>query len=158
MDEDFRSTPDHDLLVGVFPYQDYSVVRTLKKSSGIQGKKGVLWWSIYAILKNKKTKSPKYLMLENVNRLLKSSVSQRGRGFAIMLASLSGLGYIVEWRIINAADYGMPQRRKRVYIMAYKSDSDIGKEIKRLKSPVDWITNKGVMKNAFPMQVNSNTI
>jgi DNA (cytosine-5)-methyltransferase 1 len=87
--------------------------------------------------------------------LLKSPVSQRGRDFAIMLASLSDLGYVVEWRVINAADYGMPQRRKRVYIMAYKSDSDIGKEIKKLKSPVDWITNKGVMQEAFPMQVNS---
>jgi DNA (cytosine-5)-methyltransferase 1 len=155
IDEDFESIPDHDLLVGGFPCQDYSVARTLKKSSGIQGKKGVLWWSIHAILKNKKSKSPKYLMLENVDRLLKSPVSQRGRDFAIMLASLSDLGYVVEWRVINAADYGMPQRRKRVYIMAYKSDSDIGKEINKLKSPVDWITNKGVMQDAFPMQVNS---
>ncbi|CAC9604534.1 DNA-cytosine methyltransferase [Bathymodiolus heckerae thiotrophic gill symbiont] len=154
IDEDFESIPDHDLLVGGFPCQDYSVARTLKKSSGIQGKKGVLWWSIHAILKNK-TNPPKYLMLENVDRLLKSPVSQRGRDFAIMLASLSDLGYVVEWRVINAADYGMPQRRKRVYIMAYKSDSDIGKEIKKLKSPVDWITNKGVMQEAFPMQVNS---
>jgi DNA (cytosine-5)-methyltransferase 1 len=94
-------------------------------------------------------------MLENVDRLLKSPVSQRGRDFAIMLASLSDLGYIVEWRVINAADYGMPQRRKRVYIMAYKSDSDIGKEITKLESPVDWITDKGVMQDAFPMQVNS---
>jgi len=150
IDEDFKSIPDHDLLVGGFPCQDYSVARTLKKSSGIQGKKGVLWWSIHAILKNK-TNPPKYLMLENVDRLLKSPVSQRGRDFAIMLSSLSELGYIVEWRVINAADYGMPQRRKRVYIMAYKSDSDIGKEIKQLKSPVDWITDKGVMQDAFPM-------
>ena len=154
IDEDFNSIPDHDLLVGGFPCQDYSVARTLKKSSGIQGKKGVLWWSIHAILKNK-INPPKYLMLENVDRLLKSPVSQRGRDFAIMLASLSDLGYVVEWRVINAADYGMPQRRKRVYIMAYKSDSDIGKKIKKLKSPVDWITNKGVMQEAFPMQVNS---
>ncbi|HIO42869.1 MAG TPA: DNA (cytosine-5-)-methyltransferase, partial [Gammaproteobacteria bacterium] len=154
IDEDFESIPDHDLLVGGFPCQDYSVARTLKKSSGIQGKKGVLWWSIHAILKNKKDKSPKYLMLENVDRLLKSPVSQRGRDFAIMLASLNDLDYIVEWRVINAADYGMPQRRKRIYIMAYKSDSDIGKEIERLKSPVDWITDKGVMQDAFPMDVN----
>ncbi len=154
IDEDFKSIPNHDLLVGGFPCQDYSVARTLKKSSGIQGKKGVLWWSIHAILKNKAS-PPKYLMLENVDRLLKSPVSQRGRDFAIMLASLSDLGYVVEWRVINAADYGMPQRRKRVYIMAYKSDSDIGMEIKKLKSPVDWITDKGVMQDAFPMSVNS---
>lgn len=156
IDKDFKSIPDHDLLVGGFPCQDYSVARTLKKSSGIQGKKGVLWWSIHAILEKKKNKAPKYLMLENVDRLLKSPVSQRGRDFAIMLASLSDLGYVVEWRIINAADYGMPQRRKRVYIMAYKNNSDIGKKIKKLKSPVEWIVKKGVMQDAFPMQVNSN--
>ena len=155
IDEDFESIPDHDLLVGGFPCQDYSVARTLKKSTGIQGKKGVLWWSIHAILNNKKSKSPKYLMLENVDRLLKSPVSQRGRDFAIMLASLSDLGYIVEWRVINAADYGMPQRRKRVYIMAYKSSSDIGKKIKKLKSPFEWITKNGVMQDAFPMEANS---
>jgi len=100
IDEDFKSIPDHDLLVGGFPCQDYSVARTLKKSSGIQGKKGVLWWSIHTILKKKGVKSPQYLMLENVDRLLKSPVSQRGRDFAIMLASLSDLGYIVEWRVI----------------------------------------------------------
>jgi len=155
IDEDFKSIPDHDLLVGGFPCQDYSVARTLKKSSGIQGKKGVLWWSIHTILKKKGVKSPQYLMLENVDRLLKSPVSQRGRDFAIMLASLSDLGYIVEWRVINAADYGMPQRRKRVYIMAYKSNSDVGREIKKLKSPVDWIVNKGIMQSAFPMKANS---
>ncbi len=156
IDEDFKSIPEHDLLVGGFPCQDYSVARTLKKSSGIQGKKGVLWWSIHAILKNK-ANPPKYLMLENVDRLLKSPVSQRGRDFAIMLASLSDLGYIVEWRVINAADYGMPQRRKRVYIMAYKSSSDIGIQISKSTSPIDWIQNQGVMQDAFPMTPNSAT-
>lgn len=158
IDENFKAIPDHNLLVGGFPCQDYSVARTLKKSSGIQGKKGVLWWSIHAILKNKGKNSPDYLMLENVDRLLKSPVSQRGRDFAIMLASLSDLGYIVEWRVINAADYGMPQRRKRVYIMAYKSSSNIGKEIKKLEFPVDWIISEGVMQDAFPMQVNSTPL
>lgn len=111
--------PDSDLLCGGFPCQDYSVATTLQRSGGIEGKKGVLWWQIYRILKEKGDKRPKYLMLENVDRLLKSPAKQRGRDFAIILSSLSSLGYIVEWRVINAADYGMPQRRRHTYIVAY---------------------------------------
>ena len=93
--------PQCDLLVGGFPCQDYSVATTLKRSGGIEGKKGVLWWQIYRILDEMKQK-PNYLLFENVDRLLKSPASQRGRDFAIILASLNDLGYTVEWRIINA--------------------------------------------------------
>src|SRR3989344_392807 len=121
--------PDHELLVGGFPCQDYSVARTLSQATGLQGKKGVLWWEIHRILKEKGTKAPKYLILENVDRLLKSPASQRGRDFAIMIASLNDLGYIVEWRIVNAAEYGMPQRRRRVFILGYHQGSPIHSKI-----------------------------
>ena len=110
--------PNHDLLVGGFPCQDYSVANQLSRSKGIEGKKGVLWWEIHRLISGKKRK-PHYLLLENVDRLIKSPVNQRGRDFALMLASLSDLGYSVEWRVINAADYGMPQRR-RVFIFAFQ--------------------------------------
>lgn len=109
--------PDHSLLVGGFPCQDYSVASTGAK--GIEGKKGVLWWEIYRIAKEKK---PSFILLENVDRLLKSPTSQRGRDFAIMLKCLDDLNYNVEWRVINAADYGHAQRRRRVFIFAYKQD------------------------------------
>ena len=159
---DFQSIPDHDLLVGGFPCQDYSVARTLSQAKGIKGKKGVLWWSIHDILIKMGTKAPKYLMLENVYRLLKSPATQRGRDFAVMLASLSDLGYIVEWRVIDASEYGMPQRRKRVYIMAYKKRSTIASKISKLKEKTDWIFShgggKGVMQNAFPMKLNQALI
>ena len=117
---DTADIPDHDLIVGGFPCQDYSVARTSAK--GLEGKKGVLWWEIHRILNDKK---PSFAMLENVDRLLKSPTSQRGRDFAVMLASFAELGYIVEWRVINAADYGMPQRRRRVFIMGYAGDTSI---------------------------------
>lgn len=107
--------PDHDLLVGGFPCQDYSVASTLKNSKGLVGKKGILWWQIHRLLSQVK-KKPRYLLLENVDRLLGSPVGQRGRDFAVMLSSLNALGYSVEWRVVNAADHGMPQRRKRVFI------------------------------------------
>jgi DNA (cytosine-5)-methyltransferase 1 len=156
VENEFDSIPDHDLLVGGFPCQDYSVARTLKQASGIKGKKGVLWWAIHSILEKKGEDAPKYLMLENVDRLLKSPTSQRGRDFAIMLASLSDLNYIVEWRVINSAEYGMPQRRKRVYIMAYKKGSPIYEKICNLSSPQDWVKDIGVMQKAFPTSEKSS--
>jgi DNA (cytosine-5)-methyltransferase 1 len=146
--------PQHDLLVGGFPCQDYSVARTLSHAAGIGGKKGVLWWQIHRIIEQKEGKAPSYLMLENVDRLLKSPVKQRGRDFAIMLASLRDLGYIVEWRVINAADYGMPQRRRRIFIMGYKKGTSIAKRILKTK-PMDWILLEGVMAKAFPVLVDA---
>jgi DNA (cytosine-5)-methyltransferase 1 len=147
----FNSIPDHDLLVGGFPCQDYSVARTLSQAEGLVGKKGVLWWSIYNILKKKGAKSPDFLMLENVDRLLKSPASQRGRDFAVMLSSLEDAGYAVEWRVINAAEYGFPQRRRRVYLLGYKKGSSIYKSLAKKGSVDDWIFKNGVIVTAFPV-------
>src|SRR3989344_785768 len=141
--------PRHDLLVGGFPCQDYSVARTLSHAAGLVGKKGVLWWEIYRILRDKGGKAPSFLMLENVDRLLKSPVAERGRDFAIMLASLAELGYAVEWRVINAADYGMPQRRRRIYILGYKKGTSHHKSLNA--SPREWLLTHGVMPAAFPI-------
>ncbi|WP_035432002.1 DNA (cytosine-5-)-methyltransferase [Bacillus sp. UNC322MFChir4.1] len=116
----WQSVPEHDLLVGGFPCQDYSVARTLSNEKGIQGKKGVLFWEIMNIVNNRK---PRFVLLENVDRLLKSPAKQRGRDFSIMLASFRDAGYWVEWRVINAADYGFSQRRRRIFIFAYLKES-----------------------------------
>ena len=139
--------PENNLLVGGFPCQDYSVAKSLSQSKGITGKKGVLWWEIHRILKDHK-KNPEFILLENVDRLLSSPASQRGRDFAIILSSLADLGYIVEWRIINAADYGMPQRRRRVFIMGYHKNSPIHKDIKK-SDLKEWIFNNGTLAKAF---------
>lgn len=141
--------PDCDLLCGGFPCQDYSVATTLSRSGGIDGKKGVLWWQIYRILEEKGEKRPKYLMLENVDRLLNSPATQRGRDFAIILASLSDLGYTVEWRVINAAEYGMPQRRRRTYIVAYKNDTNLHRQFYVVENKFLWVLHDGVMAQAF---------
>lgn len=141
--------PDSDLLCGGFPCQDYSVATTLQRSGGIEGKKGVLWWQIYRILKEKDDKRPKYLMLENVDRLLNSPAKQRGRDFAIILSSLSSLGYVVEWRVINAADYGMPQRRRRTYMVAYHKDTRLASQFEKITDKFEWILKDGIMPQAF---------
>ena len=141
---------DHDMLVGGFPCQDYSVATTLSNSKGIEGKKGVLWWSIYRILKEKGSNRPEVVFLENVDRLLLSPASQRGRDFAIILECLNELGYIVEWRVINAAEYAMPQKRRRTYIVGYKKDGDIGQGF---TEPDDWVFRSGIFAKAFPVLV-----
>ena len=147
--------PDHDLLVGGFPCQDYSVAASLSRSGGIEGKKGVLWWQIYRILNEKGKKRSNYIFFENVDRLLGSPAKQRGRDFAIILASLADLGYTVEWRVINAADYGMPQRRRRTYIVGYLNGSTVANKVKEAK---DWVHYDGVLAKAFPFREKSNTV
>jgi DNA (cytosine-5)-methyltransferase 1 len=150
-----KDIPDHDLLVGGFPCQDYSVASTLSRSGGIEGKKGVLWWQIYRILNEKGEKRPPYIFFENVDRLLGSPAKQRGRDFAIILASLSDLGYTVEWRVINAADYGMPQRRRRTYIVGYLENSTVQMKVEELDK---WVLYDGVMAKAFPFEQKANTV
>lgn len=138
--------PEADMVVGGFPCQDYSVASTLNRSGGIEGKKGVLWWEIYRILKDSEHK-PSYCIFENVDRLLKSPAKQRGRDFAIILASLANLGYDVEWRVINAADYGMPQRRRRTYIVAYRNDEELATKIR--SQSLETVIYAGVIGAAF---------
>lgn len=148
----FNQIPNHNMLVGGFPCQDYSVAKTANQAKGIYGKKGVLWWSIYNILNKKGKNAPEFLMLENVDRLLKSPSKQRGRDFAVMLASLSDLGYIVEWRVVNAAEYGFPQRRRRIFIMGYKKGTNVFNLIKKEKDLKKWIYKDGVIAKAFPVK------
>lgn len=148
-----ETIPPHDLLVGGFPCQDYSVATTLKRSGGIEGKKGVLWWQIYRIVSESRQK-PGYLFLENVDRLLKSPASQRGRDFAVILASLDNLGYVAEWRVVNAAEYGMPQRRRRTYILAYRKDTAIARATRDAER---WLLHEGTIATAFPVRVKAGT-
>ncbi|MCC7004609.1 DNA (cytosine-5-)-methyltransferase, partial [Candidatus Nomurabacteria bacterium] len=158
IEKNFKQIPSHDLLVGGFPCQDYSVARTANQAKGIYGKKGVLWWSIYNILNKKGKDAPKFLMLENVDRLLKSPSAQRGRDFAVMLASLSDLGYVVEWRVINASDYGFPQRRRRVFIMGYKKGTKAYSLMTKEKDIKNWIYKDGVIAKAFPVKKDISSI
>ncbi len=143
---DKKSIPDHDLLVGGFPCQDYSVATT--RAKGIAGIKGVLWWDIYDVVKAKK---PSYLLLENVDRLLKSPVIQRGRDFGIILSCLRNEGYVVEWRVINAADYGFPQKRRRVFIFAAKQGTDWYESISDNAKSNHYFLDNGFFSKEFPI-------
>lgn len=144
---DKEMIPDHTLLVGGFPCQDYSVARTLASSKGIEGKKGVLWWQIRDILIAKKAP---FCMLENVDRLLKSPAKQRGRDFGVILACLAELGYSAEWRVVNAAQYGASQRRRRIFIFAYRNDTVYGGKMANVDAGT-VLQNDGFMVKAFPI-------
>ena len=137
---------DHDLLVGGFPCQDYSVART--QARGIEGKKGVLWWHIDYIIDKKR---PKYVLLENVDRLLRSPTEQRGRDFGIILRCLAEKGYDVEWRVINAAEYGFPQKRRRVFIFAYRRDTEYQKRTRGIERET-LLKEDGFFAREFPIQ------
>lgn len=159
-DEKFESM-DADIIVGGFPCQDYSVARSKKHEMGIEGKKGVLFWQIIRATNHIK---PKYLILENVDRLLKSPSKQRGRDFAIMLAAFNELGYSVEWRVINAAEYGRRQRRRRVFFFVYRNDTNFAKSIDAEFENEDsnllfdehmydeYIFEKGLFARQFPIE------
>lgn len=157
---DKSTIPDHNLLVGGFPCQDYSVART--GATGINGKKGVLWWDIREILE---TKSPSFVILENVDRLLKSPANQRGRDFGIILTCFNQLGYSVEWRVINAAEYGFAQRRRRAFIFAYKNTTNFASHIRKsISRPECIFNNVGFFAHTFmiesisPESIQSTTL
>lgn len=158
---DKKTVPDHTLLVGGFPCQDYSVASSLATSKGLEGKKGVLWWDIRDMLE---AKNSPFVLLENVDRLIKSPAKQRGRDFGVILACFRDLGYTVEWRVINAAEYGYQQRRRRTFIFAYRNDlkyaskiadtvkynSSFGDELHR-QSMATMILDKGFFAECFPV-------
>lgn len=141
------SKSNNNIIVGGFPCQDYSIARIKKSSKGLEGKKGVLFWEIIRAVRHIQ---PKYLILENVDRLLKSPSKQKGRDFAIMLSAFDLLGYSVEWRVINASDYGYGQRRKRIYFFVYKNDTDWNKRTIDI-SDKDYLVSKGLFARQFPI-------
>jgi DNA (cytosine-5)-methyltransferase 1 len=143
-------TPKAEMIVGGFPCQDYSVAKTLNHSKGLEGKKGVLWWQIHALVDLVK---PEFVFLENVDRLLKSPASQKGRDFSIMLRTLGDLGYSVEWRVVNAAEAGFAQRRIRVFIVAKRLDLH---PIQPSFDPDTYLNRIGVFARAFPVAEISN--
>lgn len=151
-----NAVPDHDLLVGGFPCQDYSIMK--KNSEGIEGKKGRLWWDIDYIIQEKR---PKYLLLENVDRILWSPGKQYGRDFSIILRCLYEKGYSVEWRVINAAEYGQAQRRRRTFIFAYHNQTKLFQDLAEdvcvygIKAMHEYVSSKGIMAKAFPVKTHT---
>lgn len=100
--------PDFDLICAGFPCQSFSIAG---KRGGFNDARGTLFFEIARIAAVKK---PKYLLLENVSGLLSHD---KGRTFAVILGTLDELGYDVSWQVLNSANFGVAQSRKRVYII-----------------------------------------
>ncbi len=145
--------PKIDMIVGGFPCQDYSVAKPLNQSEGIRGKKGVLWWEIYRLIELllDDGRPAKYLLFENVDRLIKSPATHRGRDFAIILASLDRVGYDVEWRVVNAADYGHPQKRRRVFMFCSRRG-------RHKADAYSTIYEAGILAKAFPVAPGDHSL
>ena len=154
---DPKNIPNHDMIVGGFPCQDFSVGALNKFSKGLEGKKGVLWFEIERILKEnvRDGRPTKYILLENVDRLLKCPVDAKGADFTKILDSLNSLDYAVEWKVINAGDYNMPQRRRRVFIIAYHKSTNFYKNF--LKDSSKMLTSAGVLASSFKSEKYQQT-
>lgn len=107
--------PDHDILLGGFPCQPFSIIG---KSLGFADTRGTLFFNIEEILRVKK---PYAFMLENVKQL---RGHDKGRTLAVIKEKLEGLGYHVHIKILNALDFGVPQRRERIIIVGFREDLD----------------------------------
>jgi DNA (cytosine-5)-methyltransferase 1 len=105
-----KDLPDFDLLCGGFPCQPFS---SAGKRSAFRDPRGTL---IYEIIRLAKEKQPPMLLLENVPGLLSI---QQGKTFQTILEALGDLGYICEWKVFNSKFFGVPQSRRRVFIVAY---------------------------------------
>jgi DNA (cytosine-5)-methyltransferase 1 len=138
VNEKLAEIPSHDLLTGGFPCQPFSAAG---KKQGIKDPRGTLFSAIVDVLQ---THNPTYFVLENVKRLLHM---ERGIHFATILASLAQLDYAIEWRLLNAVHFGLPQNRQRVFITGIREGRNQNGNGKhdttipaRLASPEDLAT------------------
>ncbi len=105
-----QNIPNHDILLAGFPCQPFSIAG---KGLGFADTRGTLFFNIEAILEAKK---PKAFLLENVKRL---TTHDNGQTFAVILEKLKGLGYTVYTKVFNSLDFGVPQKRERIYIVGF---------------------------------------
>ena len=106
-----KDIPDHDFLLAGFPCQPFSIAG---KQLGFADTRGTLFFNIEKILEEKK---PYGFLLENVSRLV---THDKGRTFKVIIDKLEGLGYTVYYKVLNTIDFGLPQLRKRIYIVGFK--------------------------------------
>lgn len=102
--------PPHDLLLAGFPCQAFSI---MGKKLGFDDTRGTLFFEIERILKYHR---PPAILLENVKQLV---THDKGRTLEVILSSLKALGYSVQWKVLNALHFGLPQKRERIMIVGF---------------------------------------
>ncbi len=140
LNEDIRTLDDSEIPVtdvwaAGFPCQDLSLAR-MGPRSGLRGDQSGLF---HDFMRHVRARRPRAIILENVHGLLSS---HGGRDFAIVLKALDELGYGVAWRVLNSKDFGVPQQRRRVYIVAMHRDPEGAGEVLFESECGDWHTKK----------------
>lgn len=143
-----KSIPEHDILTGGFPCQSFSIIG---KREGVRDTRGTMFFEIEKILK---VKQPYAFLLENVKQLV---TIDNGQTFNTMLSKLKGLGYYVHYKVLNALDYGIPQKRERVIIVGFKQNHPFtfpNKILNRLSleailEPEETVDKKHYISEAF---------
>ena len=105
-------TPSTGIITGGFPCQDLSVAG---KRAGLAGERSGLFWEIARIVEETQTE---YFIIENVPGLLSSN---DGKDFGVVVGTMADLGYSLGWRVLDAQHFGVPQRRKRVFIVGRRA-------------------------------------
>jgi DNA (cytosine-5)-methyltransferase 1 len=111
---DEREVPQHDLLLAGFPCQAFSI---MGKKLGFADTRGTMFFEVERILKHHK---PKVILLENVKQLV---THDNGQTLAVILDSLQKIGYFVKWKVLNALNFGLPQKRERVVIVGFLNEA-----------------------------------
>lgn len=149
LNEIYESIPEHDVLIAGFPCQPFSM---MGKKLGFDDERGTLFFTIEKIIKLH-TKKPKILVLENVKNLL---THDNGKTYLRMKTILNDLGYMVHTKVIDAKDFGIPQTRRRVFLVCFLESefSDVISEYKfpnpiKLESKVQDLLDEKVDKKYF---------
>ncbi len=113
---DENKIPKHDILCAGFPCQAFSISG---KQLGFEDSRGTLFFDVARIVKAKK---PKIVFMENVKNFV---THDDGKTLAVVKATMEELGYAFNFKVLNAVDYGIPQKRERIYIVCFRNDLDI---------------------------------
>ena len=113
---DEKTIPDHDILCAGFPCQAFSISG---KQRGFEDSRGTLFFDVARIVREKK---PKIVFMENVKNF---ATHDNGHTLEVVKATMEELGYVFFQKVLNAVDYGVPQKRERIYMVCFRNDLGI---------------------------------
>ena len=115
---DISKLPNIDMLIGGFPCQSFSISAQNPPRLGYKDDRGMLFFEMVKILKEKK---PRFLVAENVKGLLSAN---NGKAFPMIIKEFENAGYNIKFKLLNASEFGIPQKRERVIIVGFRDKSD----------------------------------
>jgi DNA (cytosine-5)-methyltransferase 1 len=134
--------PEFDILTGGFPCQSFSIIAQNPKRLGVKDERGKLFFEMCRILRDRQ---PKCFIAENVKGIL---TANKKSAFPLIIKEFEDSGYDVQYRILNSADYGVPQKRERVIIVGFRKDLDVDFSFPdvMIKNEDDYVPLKNVIE------------